>query len=96
MIKISAFLAVMALAGPALADTAPLTATLKTTPKTWDVVTGGVVWDCKSNVCTAASDVSGLSGSEVCSGLARKFGEVTKFEGLDAGALTACNSYAKK
>jgi hypothetical protein len=96
MLKIAAFLAAATFSTAALADTAPLTATLKSAPKTWDVVTGGVIWDCKANVCTAASDVSGLNTADICGGLARKFGEVTKFEGLSAEGLAACNTLAKK
>lgn len=98
MLKLAAFVAALGLASAAAAANTEtsISATLKTPAKSWDVVTGGVIWDCQKTVCTVVSDPSGVNKSDMCQGLARKLGEVTKFDGLDAAGLAACNTVAKK
>ena len=86
--------AAMAVSSTAMADGA-WSAKLMAPTKVAEVAAVGVVWACKDDVCTTASDVSDVDPQDACVGLTREVGPVASFGALPAEKLAKCNRYAR-
>lgn len=95
MLKLVPFMAMLAFAGAASAQTV---GTLKTPApaNSPDLTAGGVLWACAGATCTAMTDTSTLDDLDMCRGLTRQMGEVTQFAKLNPSTLARCNSVARK
>jgi len=60
-----------------------------------EVDAGGVIWNCKVDVCTTLSDVSDVDPPAACEGLTRAVGAVATFGAMPAEKLAKCNRVAK-
>jgi hypothetical protein len=62
------------------------------------VIVGGMIWNCKSNACTA-TQLKGDAALDICKALAAKVGPVARFSfkgaELAEADLAACNAAAK-
>ena len=95
MLKFGLILAAaMAVSSTAMADGA-WSAKLTAATTVAEVDATGVVWTCKADVCTTASDVSEVDPQDACVGLTREVGPVASFGALSADKLAKCNRYAK-
>ena len=95
MIKFGLILAAaMAVSSSAMAD-GGWSAKLMAPTKVTEVASTGVVWSCKDDVCTSASDLSDVDPQDACVGLTREVGPLASFGALSADKLAKCNRYAK-
>jgi hypothetical protein len=95
MLKFGLILAAaMAVSGSAMAE-GSWSAKLMSPTKVTEVASTGVVWTCKDDVCTTASDLSDVDPQDACVGLTREVGPVASFGALPADKLAKCNRYAR-
>ena len=91
--------ALAAVAGSAMAAPPPPGwLTLKGKTSIDHVIVGGMIWNCKSNACTAPQ-LKGDTPVDTCKALAAKVGTVARFSfkgaELAESDLAACNASAK-
>jgi len=86
--------AAMAVSSTAMADGA-WSAKLTAATRVSEVDTSSVVWTCNADVCTTASDLSGVDPEDACVDLTRQVGPLASFGAFSADKLAKCNRYAK-
>ena len=96
---VAAALAVLLLAGTAIAA-APVSATLQAPLSTKSrVVAGGAVWTCEGSSCVAPSAIERTVSVSSCRELTKVVGAVSAFGNeakmLDADSLARCNAGAR-
>jgi hypothetical protein len=95
MLKFGLILAAaMAVSSSAMAD-GSWSAKLMAPATVTEVAAVGVVWTCKADVCTTASDLTDVDPQDACVGLTREVGPVASFGALPADKLAKCNRYAR-
>lgn len=99
MTKIAMFAAAVAatcsMAGAAMAHDLISSSLQTPITGTADVTAGGVVWSCSGATCTVKSDDLGdFDALDACKTIARQYGVVASFTGLDTAGLAKCNRVA--
>ena len=92
-----ALIASLSLAGSALADPAPYSATLaKPLDAPKEIIVSDTIFKCADTSCVTTSRPEGLNSISVCHSLARKVGAMTAYgsaeKPFDADKLAACNA----